>query len=221
MATKNSAKSVWEVLSKIDCKNHIEKKGDISYVSWTYAWAMTKDAFPDATFTKHTFTDNQQNVLPFMRDYKGNTFVQVSVTIQGETITEVYPVMDHKMQAINAEKKNKFNKDKFDGGRIPDATDINNAFQRALTKVLAYFGMGIHVYAGEDIPIGNIFFKQSEDDRKHLESYQLALKSCKDAKDINAVWKDKSPVYQKLSSSAQLEVEELIKSTRTRLKIAA
>ena len=54
MATKNSAKSVWEVLSKIDCKNHIEKKGDISYVSWTYAWAMTKDAFPDATFTKHT-----------------------------------------------------------------------------------------------------------------------------------------------------------------------
>ena len=81
--------------------------------------------------------------------------------------------------------------------------------------------MGINVYAGEDIPMGNIFFKETEEDRKHLEAYELALKSCKDAKDINAVWKDKSPVYQKLSSSAQLQVEQLIKSTRTKLKLAA
>ena len=65
-----------------------------------------------------------------MRDYKGNTYVQVSVTIQGQTITEVFPVMDNYMQAINSEANTKFGKKKRDGqSRIPDSTDVNNAIR--------------------------------------------------------------------------------------------
>ena len=76
MATKTSAKSVWEVLSKIDVSGYMEKKNGLDYVSWTHAWSAVKQAFPTASFMKHTFVDNQHNVLPFMRDYKGKANLQ-------------------------------------------------------------------------------------------------------------------------------------------------
>ena len=121
MGTK---KNVYETLAKVDVSKHVEKKGDATYLSWSWAWAFVKKEFDDATFVKHTFTDNQNNVLPFMRDYKGNTYVQVSVTIQGQTITEVFPVMDNYMQAINSEANTKFGKKNRAGEDIP----LNDVF---------------------------------------------------------------------------------------------
>jgi hypothetical protein len=229
MATKNSAKSVWEVLSNIETKEHVKVKGDAKYVSWTWAWTLVKQSFPDATFTKHTFVDNQQNVLPFMRDYKGNTFVQVSVTIKDQTITEIYPVMDNRMQAINAEKKNKFGKDKLDGqSRYPDATDVNNAFQRALTKVLAYHGMGINIYAGEDIPMEDIKFTKdvvkkgkSSQDQAHFESIDKALSACKDKEELIAVWKSENPIINKMDNKIVAELQENYKTYLNKLKAKA
>ena len=68
MTSKNSAKSVWETLSEIDVTSHIEMKGKFAYVSWAWAWALVKQNYPTATFEKLTFVDNQNNILPFMRD---------------------------------------------------------------------------------------------------------------------------------------------------------
>lgn len=219
MATKNSAKSVWEVLSKIDVSGYIEKKNGLNYVSWTHAWSAVKQAFPTATFMKHTFVDNQHNVLPFMRDYKGNTFVKVSVKIDSVQIEEIYPVMDNKMTAINIEKTTRFNKDKI--GRVPDATEINNAFQRALTKCLAYHGLGINVYAGEDLPMGDMIDKNVDKDEQAVQAFETALQSVKTKKGLNEVWSSNSAIYNTLGSQAQDRVQELFKSTRTKLKIAS
>mgnify|MGYP001173029263 CR=1 FL=1 len=219
MATKTSAKSVWEVLSKIDVSSYIEKKNGLNYVSWTHAWAAVKQEFPTATFTKHTFVDNQHNVLPFMRDYKGNTFVKVSVKIDTVDIMEIYPVMDNKMTAINSEKTTRFNKEKV--GRIPDATEINNAFQRGLTKCLAYHGLGINVYAGEDLPMGDMIDKIIDKDLEAVQAFKTALTDVKDKKELNEVWSLNTSKFNSMGSKAQEEVKELFKSSRTKLKIAS
>ena len=71
-----------------------EKKGNFTYLSWTHAWKAVKDNYPDALFVKTVYTDNQNNQLPFMRDTKGNTWVGVAVSIEGETVEEVFPVLD-------------------------------------------------------------------------------------------------------------------------------
>lgn len=102
MASKNSAKSVWEILSAIDVSNHIEKKGNFSYVSWAWAWALVKQNYPTATFEKHVFTDNQNNILPFMRDSLTYTYVSCSVTIDGVKQSEIYPVLGNRNEPLKA-----------------------------------------------------------------------------------------------------------------------
>ena len=72
--------SVFQTLSGVDVSKMTRKKGDFTYLSWTHAWKAIKDHYPEATFVKTIYTDNQNNKLPFMRDTKGNTFVGVSVT---------------------------------------------------------------------------------------------------------------------------------------------
>ena len=135
MASKST--SVFERLSQIDVSNMTEKKGNFTYLSWTHAWKAVKDNYPNAVFLKTVYTDNQNNQLPFMRDTKGNTWVGVSVTIDGTTLKEVFPVLDNRNKAI----------------QFPDAFAVNTAHQRCLTKALAYHGLGINVYAGEDLPM--------------------------------------------------------------------
>ena len=216
MGTK---KNVYETLAKVDVSKHVEKKGDATYLSWSWAWAFVKKEFDDATFVKHTFTDNQNNVLPFMRDYKGNTYVQVSVTIQGQTITEVFPVMDNYMQAINSEANTKFGKKKRDGqSRIPDSTDVNNAHQRALTKCLAYFGLGLNVYAGEDIPLNDVFFNDDSSNQE-ADVIKKIFSECKDEKTLKDAWHGNSTKINKLSQTFVISVQDHYKSCLSKLKI--
>jgi len=128
--------SAWQTLSSFDVSEEVKKKGKFDYLSWTWAWAFVKRHYPDATFEKHIFRDNQDNPLPFMRDTKGHTYVAVSVTIDGITHTEIHYVMDHKNQSVVH----------------PDGGQVNKALQRCLVKAIAFHGLGINVYAGEDLP---------------------------------------------------------------------
>ena len=99
--------------------------------------------YPHATFEKHIFRDNQDNPLPFMRDTKGHTYVAVTVTIEEIAHTEIHYVMDHKNQSVVH----------------PDGSQVNKALQRCLVKAIAFHGLGINVYAGEDLPLS-----ENEDD---------------------------------------------------------
>jgi len=118
--------SVWETLSKIDCSQYVERKGNLTYLSWAWAWGITKQNFPDANYEMQpheTFPD-------------GTVMVRCKVTIQEVTHEMWLPVMNHRNQAISN----------------PDAFQINTSMMRCLTKCLAMFGLGHYIYAGEDVP---------------------------------------------------------------------
>ena len=168
-----TTKSVFQRLSEIDVSHMTEKKGQFTYLSWTHAWKAVKDNYPEATFVKTVYTDNQNNPLPFMRDHKGNTFVAVSVTIEGITIEEVYPVTDIRNKAMPH----------------PDAFSVNTSLQRCLTKCLAYHGLGINVYAGEDLPMETSNLEVLEDYKNKADGFKDKIKSAKDQKALDVIGK--------------------------------
>ena len=124
-------KSVWATLSAIDVKDKTKKKGDMTYLPWAWAWGALKEKYPEATFKKHI-----HDGMAYIKDEKGNAFVEVTVTVEGISATELYPVTDYKNNAIPN----------------PDAFQVNTALQRALVKAIAYHGLGHYIYAGEDLP---------------------------------------------------------------------
>ena len=139
-------KSVWETLSKINVNDHTEKKNGLTYLSWAWAWGVLKEHYPDATFEKHI----QPNGLPYIMDANGFAYVQVTVTVDGISSTELFPVLDYKNKSVVK----------------PDSFSVNTAMQRALAKAISYHGLGHYIYAGEDLP-------QSEDaPQSHGEARQ-------------------------------------------------
>jgi len=125
--------SVFETLRCIDVSEHIEKKNGLSYVSWAWAWDTLMKLYPTANAEVH----EDRNSRPWFDD--GNTgWVKVSVTVEGITRTEYLPIMDYRNKSIPAEKITSF--------------DANTSVQRALTKAIARHGLGLYIYAGEDLP---------------------------------------------------------------------
>lgn len=129
MTTK---KSVWETLSKIDVSEHTREKNGLTYLSWAWAWGSIKNNYPTATFEKHTDASG----VPYFMDGNGYAYVKVTVTVEGESATELFPVLDYRNKSI----------------QDPTSFDVNNALQRALAKAIAYHGLGHYIYAGEDLP---------------------------------------------------------------------
>jgi len=130
--------TTWGVLSKIDCSDHVEQKGGLTYLSWAWAWKILKENFPDASFEKHWFDygDPTPYSLPYALDKAGNAFVKVTVTVAEVAVTEVMPVMDNRNRSVQR----------------PNSFLINTSLQRCLTKAIAYHGLGSYIYAGEDTP---------------------------------------------------------------------
>jgi hypothetical protein len=132
-------KSVFERLSAINVNEHVEKKKDLTYLSWAWAWAVTKRECPDATY----------KILPTDYDEALGFMCQTEVTIEGETLGMWLPVMDGANRSMR--------KGEYTGkyGKTVDAAttfDINKTLMRCLVKNLAMFGLGIYIYAGEDLP---------------------------------------------------------------------
>lgn len=117
-------------LSKINVSQHLEKKGQFSYLSWPYAVEQLRLADPKATWEVKRFDG-----LPYLRTDLG-FFVEVAVTVEGITLSQIHPVLDSKNRPIE----------------MPSAFDINTSIQRALVKAIALHGLGLYVYAGEDLP---------------------------------------------------------------------
>jgi hypothetical protein len=118
-------KSVWETLSKINVNDHTEKKNGLTYLSWAWAWGVLKEHYPEATFEKHI----QDNGMPYIMDANGFAYVQVTVTVDGISATELFPVLDYKNKAVVK----------------PDSFAINTAMQRALAKAISYHGLGHYI----------------------------------------------------------------------------
>lgn len=127
------AKSVFERLNAINVNDHTEKKNGLTYLSWAWAWAEVKKAYPNAIYTVY------ENVEGWNYFTDGKTcWVKTGVTIEGLEHIEYLPVMDFKNKSIPYGEITSF--------------DVNKAIQRSLTKACARHGLGLYVYAGEDLP---------------------------------------------------------------------
>ena len=128
--------TVFETLNAINVNEHIEKKGNLSYLSWAWAYQVVKANYPNMNYKVY------ENELGFNYHTDGHTaWVKVSTTIEEQEHIEYLPVMDFKNKSIPKDQLTSMN--------------VNTAIQRALTKSLARHGLGLYIYAGEDIPSDN------------------------------------------------------------------
>ena len=125
----------FEELNQINISDKVEKKNGLSYLSWAWAWAELKKRHPTA---KKNLVKNEKGWL-YHTDGK-TCWVEVSVTINEVEEIEYLPVMDFRNQSISADKVTSMN--------------VNTTIQRAFTKAIARHGLGLYIYAGEDLPEG-------------------------------------------------------------------
>ena len=127
--------SVFETLNKINVNDKTEKKNGLTYLSWAWAWGEAKKQYPEASYTIYENNEGWN----YFTDGK-TCWVKTGVTIEGLEHIEYLPVMDYRNKSITVDNVTSF--------------DVNKAIQRSLTKALARHGLGLYIYAGEDLPDG-------------------------------------------------------------------
>tara|TARA_R100000935_G_scaffold54540_1_gene83551 strand:- start:873 stop:1565 length:693 start_codon:yes stop_codon:yes gene_type:complete len=209
---------VWKTLSKIDVSDKVEKKMNLSYLSWSYAWSTMMDYFPDA---QYTFYENQETGVPYVVLPDGTAEVRCRVTI-GSLAREMWlPVMDFKNNAVIN----------------PNASEVNKAKMRSLVKTLGMYGLGINIYAGTDLPIPDKQTKTKEDisEQKEesepkvkdehdenwanlfLDGIQVPLKMCKDIEQMNSIFIQNKPSIDIIESRHKdifVKIVELFKTKK-------
>ena len=125
--------TTFETLNGVNVNDKIEKKGTLKYLSWSYAWGEVKKKFPDANYTVYENADGWN----YFTDGR-TAWTKCSVTISGLEHIEYLPVMDARNQSIPLEKVT--------------STAVNKTIQRCITKACARHGLGLYIYAGEDLP---------------------------------------------------------------------
>jgi hypothetical protein len=146
-------KTTYEKLSAINVNDKVEKKNGLTYLSWAWAWAEVKKACPDATYS---VIEDPHTYKPYFYDENLGYLVMTKVTIEGETLEMWLPVMDGANKSMMA--KSYTYQTRYGEKTVEAATmfDINKTLMRCLVKNLAMFGMGIYIYAGEDLPEGDV-----------------------------------------------------------------
>lgn len=135
-------------LYQVNVNSYTEEKNGLTYLSWANAWAEIKKIYPDAQYTIKRFDNN----LPYVYDENTGYMVFTDVTIEGITYEMWLPVMDGSNKAM---KNTAYTyKTKYSEKTVEPATmfDINKTIMRCLVKNLAMFGLGLYIYAGEDLP---------------------------------------------------------------------
>lgn len=129
--------SVYETLSAINVNDKTEKKNGLTYLAWAWAWGEVKKNYPNATYEIYETTNPDGYVCNYFTDGK-TCWVKTGVTIEGLEHIEELPVMDYKNKSIPLNDVTSF--------------DVNKAIQRSLTKAVARHGLGLYIYAGEELP---------------------------------------------------------------------
>ena len=129
METRN----VFAVLNAINVNGMTEKKNNLTYLSWAHAWKALLGAFPSSTYKIY---ENANGM--FYHTDGASVWVKTGVTVEGVELIEYLPVMDFRNKSIQ------FN--------ALTSVDVNKSIQRSLTKAIARHGLGLYIYAGEDLP---------------------------------------------------------------------
>tara|TARA_R110002110_G_scaffold300559_1_gene514605 strand:+ start:586 stop:1089 length:504 start_codon:yes stop_codon:yes gene_type:complete len=126
--------NTFEKLNKINVNGNTEKKGKFTYLSWAWAWAELKKVSPTATAI--VYHDENTNMPYFVS--KAGGLVKVGVSVDGLEHINYLPIMNMRNQSIPAADINMM--------------DVNKAIQRCTVKAIALHGLGLYIYAGEDLP---------------------------------------------------------------------
>ena len=177
-------------LRTLNVNDHTEKKGQLTYLSWTYAVDTLLQNDPSATW----------NFLPPM-EYNDTIMVRVDVTAFGKTMQMQLPVMDNRNNAVKS----------------PDARKVSDAQMRCLAKCIATFGIGLYIFAGEDLPIEEIGQASKEHDellQKLRDAASLGGRSLEatfkgiPTSPVKAqVWKENSKALKELADKLDLELQ--------------
>lgn len=173
MAETKAKKSVFQTLNAINVQEHVEVKDTgrvkLSYLSWAWAWAEVKKAYPEAFYTIY------ENAEGLFYHTDGRTaWVKTGVTIEGIEHIEYLPVMDNRNNSIPLEKLTSF--------------DVNKAVQRSLTKACARHGLGLYIYAGEDLPEEEAKQAKSDIEQKIAKAV-AAMRAVKSREELEQVWR--------------------------------
>ena len=154
-------KNYFTELNAINVSDKTEKKNGLTYLSWAWAWGELKKLHPDATYTVYENKDG------WLYHTDGRTcWVKTGVTVNGIENIEYLPVMDFRNNSIPADKVTSY--------------DVNKAVQRSLTKAVARHGLGLYIYAGEDLPEGEEKpqERQTENPPKAKPSAEITCTKC-------------------------------------------
>jgi hypothetical protein len=179
-----SEQNIFQTLYSIDVNEHLEMKGDFSYLSWAKALRLLLSVFPNASWEVIRFPSEHGVDLPFLKTEVGY-FVEVAVTVEGIRRSHPHPVLDEWFAPIMK----------------PTSFDINTSIQRALVKTIGLHGLGLYVYEGETSPNLPDHLGDSEESENNAEPiYELA--------EVDAVEGISGPYYmlKLLHGSDHLEV---------------
>lgn len=166
-------KSVFETLSAIDVSGHVAKKMDLNYLSWSWAWSTLKSAYPDTPVPKETLFQEMiltkdgfkltDRKVPYLTTPTG-TMVESTVTIEGNDYTEQLYVMDNRNRVVIN----------------PNQQQIDKTKKRCETKAIALAGLGLNLYAGEDLPMGDLNQQdqQREEAKKKQQQAMREIQKC-------------------------------------------
>lgn len=146
-------KSIFQTLNEINVNDKVEKKNNLSYLSWAWAWGEVKKKYPNAQYKIY---ERESEFGPINYFTDGRTaWVKTSVIINELEHIEELPVMDFKNKSITLDKLTSF--------------DVNKAIQRSLTKAIARHGLGLYIYAGEDLPEEEKIEQQKKEKEQAVE----------------------------------------------------
>ena len=173
---------VFNTLNAINVNDRTEKKNGLTYLSWAWAWGEVKKRYPDAFYTIY----ENENHWNYHTD--GRTcWVKTGVTIEGIELIEYLPVMDFKNRSIPLDNVTSF--------------DVNKAIQRSLTKAIARHGLGLYIYAGEDLPEEEAAQAKNELQDK-IDQAVAEIKAVKSREELEACWRTWSKVVPTEQGSA-------------------
>jgi len=210
-AKKEVEKNYFEVLNNINVKDKIEKKNKLSYLSWAYAWGEIKKIHPDVSYTVY------ETPTGCIYHTDGRTcWVKTGVKVNDIEHIEYLPVMDFSNKAIGLDKITSF--------------DVNKAIQRSVTKAISRHGLGLYIYAGEDLPeeekeagnakneSDNVAAKalggsmMSSVDRLTQEQMRNSaltlLNACATLEKLQEIWLKNNKAWKKLDADLVAEIEE-------------
>ncbi len=201
----------FSILAAVDVSNQVEKKGRFSYLSWPHAVAALGKYHPNATWeVKHfpmvtpDWAVHPDIQVPYLHTPCGY-FVEVSVMVDNVEKCQVHPVLDNQNRPLQS----------------PNSFQINTSIQRALAKAIALHGLGLYIFAGEDLPEVQQINPEPIDAKKVSAAVQQALDIIdNEDPEMVATPKESRELYEPLTNDERIAFQSDLKTTKIGKKSA-